>query len=191
MIKTIFAGSRFVIGLAVVATFLGAFALLVAATVSVVVTIWKEVENFDHSRYTANHVDHLAVQFIQLTDIILLGTVLLIVSLGLHQLFLDPDLPLPRPLQIHDLNELKRDLLTVTVVLLGVTFLGQVVDWKDDDQSILYLGVAVALVVMAIGFILWISPKPAKYDKSAEVVAQRNPGAPPESAQSHTQPPVS
>lgn len=46
----------------------------------------------------------------------------------------------------------------MTVVLLGVTFLGEVVDWNGEDD-ILRLGVAIALVVASLGIIIWLSPK--------------------------------
>ena len=54
---------------------------------------------------------------IEITDIILLGTVLYIVALGLYQLFIDHNLALPRWLKVNDLTDLKRDLIGVVVVL--------------------------------------------------------------------------
>lgn len=161
MIRALFAGSRFVVGLAIVATFAGSVLLLVFAAIAVLRVIWVEVTGFDFERHTASHVDHLGVQFIEITDTILLGVVMYIVSLGLYQLFIDQAVPVPRWLRVRDLAELKRDLIGVTVVLLGVTFLGEVVDWdtQRDPTGILYLGVAIALVSAALGFFLWISPR--------------------------------
>lgn len=169
MIKSITAGSRFIIGVAVLATFLGSVVLLVAATLSVIGLVRAEIANFSLDRYTPHHVDRLGVQFIQLTDIVLLGTVMYIVALGLYQLFIEQHLPVPRWLRVRDLIELKRDLLGVTVVLLGVTFLGEVVDWNSGDTSILVLGAAVALVVASLGFILWLTPAPHPDEKSKAV----------------------
>jgi uncharacterized membrane protein YqhA len=64
----------------------------------------------------------------------------------------------PPWLAVGDLGDLKRDLLSVTVVLLGVTFLGEVVDW-NGESDILRLGAAIALVVAALGVIIWLTPK--------------------------------
>ena len=44
------------------------------------------------------------------------------------------------------------------VVLLGVSFLGEVVNW-EGESDVLPLGAAVALVIAALGFILWLTPK--------------------------------
>ena len=94
---------------------------------------------------------------IEVTDIILLGTVLYIVALGLYQLFIDQTLVLPRWLKVDDLADLKRDLIGVVVVLLGVSFLGEVVNWEGQDD-ILPLGAGIALVIAALGFNLWLTP---------------------------------
>jgi uncharacterized membrane protein YqhA len=61
-------------------------------------------------------------------------------------------------MRVHDLMELKRDLVSVTVVLLGVSFLGEVVDRSSDD-NILPLGVAIAAVTIALAMFTWLSPR--------------------------------
>ncbi|MFN8591482.1 MAG: YqhA family protein [Thermomicrobiales bacterium] len=171
--RAIFGASRFIVGLAVVATFIGSAVLLIMATLTVIRMAIREVVQFDPGVFgevdpasgrhvdagtlSGHHIDRLGVEFIQVTDIILLGTVLYIVSLGLYQLFIDHALNLPRWLVVDDLNDLKRLLIGVTVVLLGVTFLGDVVEW-DGDPNILHLGAAVALVIAALAFILWVHP---------------------------------
>jgi uncharacterized membrane protein YqhA len=158
MLKTFLSRSRFVVALAVIATLAGSIALLVMSTLAVLQTVWAEFDGFSFGETTANHIDHLGVKFIQIVDTLLLGTVLYIISLGLYQLFFDDRLPVPRWLQVHDLIELKRDLISVTIVLLGVTFLGEVVDWNKGGNNIFFLGAGVALVVAALGFILWLTP---------------------------------
>ncbi|MBL8129094.1 MAG: YqhA family protein [Chloroflexia bacterium] len=144
--------------LAVFATFLGAMLLLVGSAIAAVRLVWNEVtgEGVDH--FSIHHVDHLGVQVVQLTDSILLGTVLYIISLSLYQLFIDDTIPVPKWMRVHDLMELKRDLVSVTVVLLSVTFLGEVVDRSSDD-NILPLGIAIAAVTVALAFFNWLSPK--------------------------------
>ena len=156
-----FAASRFVVLLAVVGAFLGAVILLGIATITLIGIAWYEITQImDHGigHLTGEHLDRLGVALIEIIDIILLGTVLYIVSLGLYQLFIDHELPLPPWLKVSDLTDLKRDLIGVVVVLLGVSFLGEVVNWEGED-SVLPLGAAVALVIAALGFILWLIPK--------------------------------
>src|SRR5215210_1671249 len=156
-LRNIFAASRFVIGLAVLGSFVGSAILLVIATASLFHTAWNEIVNFEPDNLGGRQIDRLAVDLIEITDIILLGTVLYIVALGLYQLFIDQNLPLPRWLKVNDLTDLKRDLIGVVVVLLGVSFLGEVVNWEGDN-NVLPLGAAVALVIAALGFILWLTP---------------------------------
>jgi uncharacterized membrane protein YqhA len=157
-LRNIFAASRFVIGLAVVGSFVGSAILLVIATITLFRIAWNEIVNFDPDNLGKTHIDRLAVELIEITDIILLGTVLYIVALGLYQLFIDRDLTLPHWLKVNDLTDLKRDLIGVVVVLLGVSFLGEVVNW-EGERDVLPLGAAVALVITALGFILWLTPK--------------------------------
>ena len=156
-LRNIFAASRFIIGLAVLGSFVGSAILLIIATITLFSMAWNEIANFDPDNLGGHHIDRLAVDLIEITDIILLGTVLYIVALGLYQLFIDQSLALPRWLKVDDLADLKRDLIGVVVVLLGVSFLGEVVNWEGEND-ILPLGAGIALVIAALGFILWLTP---------------------------------
>ena len=75
--RNIFAGSRYFIAVAVLGTFLSSVALIMSGTISVVkVTI-------DAIRDGSTGVDaskHMAVDFLQLVDIFLLGTALYIIA---------------------------------------------------------------------------------------------------------------
>ena len=155
--RKLLGGTRHVIALAVFATFLGAVLLLVGSAIAAIRLVWNEVEG-GFEIFSVRHVDHLGVQVVQLTDSILLGTVLYIISLSLYQLFIDDTIPVPKWMRVHDLMELKRDLVSVTVVLLSVTFLGEVVD-RGSDDNILPLGIAIAAVVVALAFFNWLTPK--------------------------------
>jgi uncharacterized membrane protein YqhA len=157
-LRNVFGASRFIIGLAVIGAFVGSAILLLIATITLFSIAWNEIVNFDPDNLGGAHIDQLAVELIEITDIILLGTVLYIVALGLYQLFIDRNLPLPHWLKVNDLTDLKRDLIGVVVVLLGVSFLGEVVNW-EGERDVLPLGAAVALVIAALGFILWLTPK--------------------------------
>jgi uncharacterized membrane protein YqhA len=160
-LRNIFAASRFIIGLAVLGSFVGSAILLVIATITLLRIAWNEIVNFNPDNLGKTHIDRLAVELIEITDIILLGTVLYIVALGLYQLFIDHKVALPPWLKVNDLTDLKRDLIGVVVVLLGVSFLGEVVDW-DGESDVLPLGAGIALVIAALGFILWLTP--SKHD---------------------------
>jgi uncharacterized membrane protein YqhA len=163
-LRNIFAASRFIIVLAVLGSFVGSAILLVIATITLFRIAWNEIVNFniDNLEGRHSHIERLAVNLIEITDVILLGTVLYIVALGLYQLFIDQNLALPRWLKVNDLTDLKRDLIGVVVVLLGVSFLGEVVNWEGEND-VLPLGAGIALVIAALGFILWLTPN--KHDR--------------------------
>ncbi|MEZ4564868.1 MAG: hypothetical protein R2853_19235 [Thermomicrobiales bacterium] len=55
---------------------------------------------------------------------------------------------------IDDLDELKVKLIAVIIVMLGVNFLG--VTELDEEGSVLEVGIAVALVVVAFAVVLWV-----------------------------------
>jgi uncharacterized membrane protein YqhA len=161
VLRNVFAASRFVIGLAVAGAFLGSVILLGIATITLINLGWSEITHLRTNgieSLTGQHLDRLGVELIEIIDVILLGTVLYIVALGLYQLFIDRHLPLPHWLKVGDLTDLKRDLIGVVVVLLGVSFLGEVVNW-EGDANVLPLGAGVAFVIAALGLILWITPK--------------------------------
>ncbi len=147
--RQILASSRYVIVIAAFGTFLSGTVLLIFGVMSVVDITLEAFRALDLS---AHAVEQLAVDFIKLIDVFLLGTVLYIVALGLYELFFDPTLPLPPWLIISDLDDLKEKLVGVIVVLLGVTFLGEVVSW-DGETDILQLGISVSLVIAALSIV--------------------------------------
>lgn len=98
----------------------------------------------------------LSISVTEMIDIFLIGLVLIITALGLYQLFLEPDISLPEWLKTHSLDTLKERLLAVILVILAVTFLGYVAT-ATDGIMIAGLGIAVSLVMIAIGYILSIA----------------------------------
>ncbi|HZU70517.1 MAG TPA: YqhA family protein [Ktedonobacteraceae bacterium] len=150
MFRRALAGTRYLIVIAVIGTFLASIAVLVYGALTVVTTI---IDIFTHGGFTTDGAKHLAVDDIELIDLFLLGTVLYIIALGLYNLFIDDKLPMPRWLEIVNLDDLKETLLRVIIVLLAVTFLGYVVNW-DGNANILDLGIAVGLVLFALGLLL-------------------------------------
>jgi uncharacterized membrane protein YqhA len=148
--RNILAGSRYLIIISVIGTLIGSIIVLGYGAVTVVGVLINIV--FDHNVFTTEEVKVVAVSSVELIDLFLLSTILYIVSLGLYKLFIDPKLPLPDWLVIGDLNDLKERILGVIIVLLAISFLGYVVEWKFGDYSIVALGIAIGLVLFAIGY---------------------------------------
>ena len=155
MIRRVLASSRYFVATAVLGAFVASVVLIVSGVIAVAQIAWEAIR---YPRVDLEEVKHLAVESIELIDIFLLGTVLYIVALGLYELFVDPELPMPSWLKIHDLDELKEKLVAVIIVLLGVTFLAAAVTW-NGEEAILEFGVAVALVIAALAFMLLVTAR--------------------------------
>ncbi|MEN8614817.1 YqhA family protein [Dehalogenimonas sp. THU2] len=91
------------------------------------------------------------VPLIELMDIFLIATVLLIFSLGIYELFLG-NLTLPEWLIIRNLHDLKVKLSSVVIMVMGIVFLKHLVVW-EDPQGTLFFGLSIAVVTGAlVGF---------------------------------------
>jgi uncharacterized membrane protein YqhA len=97
----------------------------------------------------------LSVTVTEMIDLYLIGLVLIIIALGLYQLFIDPDIELPEWLDTPSFEALKGRLLVVVVVVLAVMFLGYAAE-ATDATFIAGIGVAISLVIIACGYILSI-----------------------------------
>lgn len=150
MIASLLGNSRRLIVFAVVGLFLSSFAILIYGVLLALDIIWKEIKHHTLSSYG---LEHLMVEFIVVTDAMLLGSVLIIVALGLFQLFIDSDLPLPAWLRVSTLDELKAKLLGVVAVLISVSFVGYIVEY-EGQADVLEFGLAIAAVIVAVAIFL-------------------------------------
>ena len=162
MIKPILNASRYLVLAAVLGSLAAALALYAYGVAETVVVIVETIAKADVSSKGGKA---LALAFIEIVDLFLLGTVLLMIALGFYELFIDSDLKLPEWLQIRTFDDLKNKLVGVVIVVLGVMFLGFVVAW-DGTRDLLGIGVAIALVIAALTYFLSIV-KGGKSDKAA------------------------
>jgi uncharacterized membrane protein YqhA len=152
MIGRVASGTRYLMIVAVLGCFLGSATLLVYGAISAVQTIVAAI--IAHAGVDKT-MKELMLSFVEMIDLFLLGAVLYIVALGLYQLFIDDALELPRWLEVHDLDDLKAKVIGVIIVLLGVIFLGNVINW-DGQRDILALGIAISLVMAALTFMYFL-----------------------------------
>jgi uncharacterized membrane protein YqhA len=93
-------------------------------------------------------------------DLFLIGATLLISAVGFYQLFIrdihhDDASGMPSWLEMTDLNDLKRRIIAMIVMVLAVSFVEVVVDAPNARQT-LELGGGVAAVILALTvFIRW------------------------------------
>jgi uncharacterized membrane protein YqhA len=170
LIMRVFSGSRYFAAFAVFGSFLAAITLYVYGALVVIQTVWETLLT---EHVSVEGVQHLQVEFIEMTDVFLLGTVLFIVAFGLYQLFIQPNLPVPLWLRIQNLDQLSERLIEVVCVLLSVTFLafavGRVIPDRTEESaaevaivttsqvSLIELGVSVGIVIAALSLLLVVS----------------------------------
>jgi uncharacterized membrane protein YqhA len=150
MLRRALASSRHIVLLAVLGTFVAALALLVYEVVVVAMGLVDVVRSGTVSPTAAKT---LAVGLIETIDVFLIAIAAYIPSLGLYTLFVDSSLPLPRWLEIHDLEDLKSNLVSVVIAVLAVLFLREAVAW-DGSRDLLAFGAALALMIFALSFFL-------------------------------------
>lgn len=138
--------TRFGISLSIVGVAISCFVLLIYCLIVLARTIYHA---FTDTGFDLEGAEHLAVELIELTDFFLLGMVLYVVALGMYQLFIKPDIPVPGWMRVSSLNDLKSQIINVVVVLLVVTFLASVITWNGDD-SVIYFGGALGIVIISV-----------------------------------------
>jgi len=93
--------------------------------------------------------------FLIVEDLFLVGVTLMISAFGFYGLFVvrnerhESQYWLPRWLQMHDLEDLKARVVSMLILVAAMTFVDVVVEFQDG-KGILYLGIGVALVIVAL-----------------------------------------
>ena len=130
-----------------------AAAMLVTAIVTFAwgcVKVWSFVELlFDDGADSSVAI----VRLLEVIDLFLLGTVLLIFAAGMIELFITP-LRLPEWLVITELGDLKGKLIDVIQLVAAIKFLEKLVLGKDA-LDVLYYGIAISLVIGALAAVRW------------------------------------
>jgi uncharacterized membrane protein YqhA len=123
-----------------------------------ITTVTTTLGIFQHGEFNAEGARVVSVEFIELMDLFLLGTVLLITSIGLYELFADPGIRavIPEWLSVSNLEQLKFNLLAVIVVMLGILFLGAVAGEQPEGVGILQYGVAIAAVLAGLAVVVHV-----------------------------------
>ncbi len=90
----------------------------------------------------------VAIDLIKLMDIFLIATFLFIFAMGMYELFID-NISLPEWLIITNLHDLKVKLGSVIILVMSITFLEHLVEWRDPLGT-LFFGIAIAIVSVSL-----------------------------------------
>jgi len=134
--------SRFAVAVPAVTSIIASFVLMA-------IGVWEVVMTIVHLLDSSVSVKLTVVAILTAVDTFLLATVLLVIGYGLYELFVDSEVTLPQWLQIRSLDDLKTKLIGVTVAILGVVFLGALVD-RRDANSVMFIGAGVGAVIIGL-----------------------------------------
>jgi uncharacterized membrane protein YqhA len=144
--------------LAIVATFLIGTALLVHA-------VWEVVDAVIQLVRWQTDTKKLTLVAIESVDAFLIVTVLHVVAIGLYQLYIQDQIPLPDWLIVENIDDLKTTLSGVVIIVLAVFFLGRAIV-GDASQNLLLMGGGIAAVILALTFFVYVQHR-HKHDNSS------------------------
>lgn len=159
--------SRFIVILAVIAVMLVAISLFLLGAMQAALGVWnawREVLGGDFA------VTTLTVEFLEIVSTMLKAVVFYIIGVGLYSLFIAP-LNLTLSLGVETLTDLESKVVSVVIVILGVTFLEHFIRW-DEPLETLQFGGALASVVFALVFFQRYSHKVKEDQQSHNPDAQ-------------------
>ena len=126
-------------------------AVVSLSATAVITFMWggAKVWTFVHLLLDDGASSQLAVvKLLEVIDIYLLGTVVLIIAIGLVELFITP-LQLPDWLEITNLGDLKGKIIDVIQLLAAIKFLEKLII-ADDPIGVLWYGLAVSAVILSL-----------------------------------------
>lgn len=137
--------SRYIVMIAVVAVLLVALSLFVLGALQALIGVynaWAQVAGGEFN--TTN----LTVEFLELVSVMLKAVVFYIIGVGLYSLFIAP-LNITTSLGVESLYDLETKVVSVVIVILGVTFLEHFIRWEEPLETLMF-GAALALVVASL-----------------------------------------
>lgn len=148
-------GFRFIILIAV-------FSLMISSLAAFYLGVHSNIEAFNEITHYLKYGGELKsnaviVYLISSIDEFLLGIIMIIIALGIYELFISKidfiegdSLPFPKWLTFHSLDELKGVLTKVIIIILMVYFFKKVVMMDfTTPLSILYLAIGIILISIA------------------------------------------
>lgn len=151
--------SRFMVFLAVIASVIAAFILVLIGTYDIIIVLKHSFEMFSSSEYFENFHKEAIKHIVSAVDVYLISTVLLIFGLGLYELFIskidyiEQAEKASKILLVHSLDQLKEKLAKVILMVLIVTFFKYAIEFHYEDiKTLLFLSIGVFLIALSIYF---------------------------------------
>ncbi len=134
--------SRYVVVLPAIGSLVGGFILII-------IGLWQMIAAAIMLIRPGVEFKESTVSVLASVDTLLLATVLMVIGYGLYELFVDDTVNLPPWLQITSLEDLKGKLIGVVVAVIAVVFLGQLVEGRDAEATMM-VGIGAGALVLAL-----------------------------------------
>jgi len=145
-LKTILEKSRYLAIIGVVSLLIAALAAFAWGTLKTVTATLLVIRS-------AGRDAGITLELIEIVDIFLIATAILIFAASLYELFIG-ELNLPEWMLAHNLYDLKGKLSSMIVLVMAVKFLGKLQETKDTE-ALLQTGIAISVVsavLIAFGY---------------------------------------
>ncbi|WP_017318147.1 YqhA family protein [Mastigocladopsis repens] len=152
--RQVLSSAKYIMLLPALSNVLAACVLIIYSAIHTLTTIVELLSKSLTGKIHKAMIFKTAISFIEIVDIMLLATVILISGLGLYELFIG-NLKLPNWLLIRNLDDLKEKLIKAVVAVIAVQFLVAVV---NNDPNLLSYGTAVSIVIIALTIFTNFSP---------------------------------
>jgi uncharacterized membrane protein YqhA len=152
---------------AVVAVIAVSLALFLLGAGQAVKTLWHAGQGALQGNFGSAE---LTVEILEIVSTMLKAVVFYIIGVGLYSLFIAP-LNLTAALGVETFNDLEIKVVSVVVVILGVTFLEHFIAWQQAFETMMF-GVALAVVVVALVLFQWHSNRAKEEQKMNDPDAQ-------------------
>ncbi|MUL35405.1 YqhA family protein [Gloeocapsopsis dulcis] len=153
MMRRLLSSSKYIMILPALSNVMAALVLMIYSTIQTCVAVVTLLRRSFTGNLSKDVIFDAAISFLEIADIVLLATVILVIGLGLYELFIS-QLNLPGWLLIRNLDDLKDKLIGTVVAVISILFLGAVV---NNIPNLLPFGASVALVIVALAiFTNWV-----------------------------------
>jgi uncharacterized membrane protein YqhA len=127
--------------IAIVSLLIASLAMFLWGAVKTVMVIAKLIETYGK--------DFMAsMLFIELTVIFLIATFLLVLAVGIHELFIG-ELVVPEWLAIRNFQDFMNKIGSFAIVIMIIVFLKHIIEWRDP-QGAFHYGIGIALIAATL-----------------------------------------
>lgn len=152
--------SRVVVVVAVVAVLLSAFSLFLLGAWLALQNMWEAWSGVIAGTV---HSTDLTIRFLEIVTVMLKAVFFYLIGVGLYSLFISP-LNVTVALGVETLTDLETKVISVVIVIMGVHFLEQFIQWADARVTLLHAA-SLALVVAALVFFKIFAHREAQENK--------------------------